>query len=43
MDFDVLVAGGGPVGLCVAMDLAQRGIRVAVLEQRKAGQLPSVK
>ena len=43
MDFDVLIAGGGPVGLCVAMDLAQRGSRVAVLEQRKAGQLPSVK
>ena len=39
----MLVAGGGPVGLCTAIDLAQRGIRVTVLETREAGELPSVK
>ena len=37
------VVGGGPVGLCLAMDLAWRGIDVVVLEQRAAGEAPSVK
>jgi 2-polyprenyl-6-methoxyphenol hydroxylase-like FAD-dependent oxidoreductase len=40
---DVLVIGGGPVGLTLAMDLAKRGIEVTVLEQRRAGEPPSVK
>ena len=39
----VLIAGGGPVGLTVAMDLAWRGISVLVLEGRAAGEPPSVK
>lgn len=39
----VLVAGGGPVGLTVAMDLAWRGIQVLVLESRAPGEPPSVK
>src|SRR4051794_597293 len=39
----VLIAGGGPVGLTVAMDLASRGIPVLVLESRAAGEPPSVK
>ena len=30
----VAIVGAGPVGLTVAMDLAQRGIRVVVAEQR---------
>jgi 2-polyprenyl-6-methoxyphenol hydroxylase-like FAD-dependent oxidoreductase len=39
----VLIAGGGPVGLTVAMDLAWRGISVLVLESRAPGEPPSVK
>ncbi|MEO6184687.1 MAG: FAD-dependent oxidoreductase [Steroidobacteraceae bacterium] len=39
----VVIVGGGPVGLCLAMDLAWRGIEVIVMELRPAGELPSVK
>jgi 2-polyprenyl-6-methoxyphenol hydroxylase-like FAD-dependent oxidoreductase len=39
----VLIVGGGPVGLTVAMDLAWRGIPVLVLETRAPGEPPSVK
>jgi 2-polyprenyl-6-methoxyphenol hydroxylase-like FAD-dependent oxidoreductase len=39
----VLVVGAGPVGLTLAMDLAQRGIAVTVVETRFAGEPPSVK
>ena len=39
----VLVVGGGPVGLTLAMDLATRGISVIVVETRSAGEPPSVK
>ena len=39
----VAIIGAGPVGLCLALDLAWRGIQVTVLEQRPAGQAPSVK
>src|SRR3984957_946295 len=39
----VLIAGGGPVGLSLAMDLAWRGISVLVLESRAPGEPPSVK
>ena len=39
----VLVVGAGPVGLTLAMDLAQRGIAVTVVETRSAGEPPSVK
>jgi 2-polyprenyl-6-methoxyphenol hydroxylase-like FAD-dependent oxidoreductase len=40
---DVLIVGGGPVGLTLAMDLAQRGIQVTVAETRASDELPSVK
>ena len=40
---DVLIVGGGPVGLTMAMDLAQRGIEVTVAEMRAAGEPPSVR
>ena len=40
---EVLVAGGGPVGLTLAMDLAQRGVAVTVAEIRAAGEPPSVR
>jgi 2-polyprenyl-6-methoxyphenol hydroxylase-like FAD-dependent oxidoreductase len=39
----VAIVGGGPVGLCLAMDLAWRGVDVTVIEQRPAGEPPSVK
>ena len=39
----VAVFGAGPVGLSLALDLAWRGIRVVVVEQRAAGAPPSVK
>ncbi|WP_437684104.1 monooxygenase [Sorangium sp. So ce131] len=36
MDADVLVVGGGPVGLMLACELALAGVRVCVLEQLAA-------
>nr|PZN78579.1 MAG: monooxygenase [Pseudomonadota bacterium] len=39
----VAIVGAGPVGLCLAMDLASRGIDVLVTETRRAGEPPSVK
>ena len=39
----VLVVGGGPIGLTLAMDLAWRGVPVIVAELRAAGVAPSVK
>jgi 2-polyprenyl-6-methoxyphenol hydroxylase-like FAD-dependent oxidoreductase len=39
----VAIFGAGPVGLSLALDLAWRGIDVIVVEQRAAGELPSVK
>lgn len=36
----VIVVGGGPVGLTCAMDMAQRGIDVLVLEQRQPFEKP---
>ena len=39
----VLVVGGGPVGLTLAMDLAWRGIDVIVAERRPRNDPPNVK
>jgi 2-polyprenyl-6-methoxyphenol hydroxylase-like FAD-dependent oxidoreductase len=39
----VLVAGGGPVGLTLAMDLAWRGIDVTIVERRHPGEPPEPK
>src|SRR3569623_2029655 len=39
----VLVVGAGPVGLTLAMDLAQRGSDVLVAETRHRGEPPNVK
>lgn len=43
MPVPVLIAGAGPVGLSLAMDLAWRGVNVLVVESRARGELPSVK
>ena len=40
---DVLIIGAGPVGLTLAIDLARRGVGVAMLETRRRGEAPSVK
>ena len=37
---EVLIVGGGPVGLTSAMDLAQRGVGVTLAEMRAAGEPP---
>jgi 2-polyprenyl-6-methoxyphenol hydroxylase-like FAD-dependent oxidoreductase len=42
-EVQVLIVGGGPVGLCLSMDLAQRGVESLVIERRRAGEPPSVK
>ncbi len=39
-DADVLIVGAGPVGLTLAIDLAQRGVSVTVAEMRVAGEPP---
>ncbi|MGC1561124.1 MAG: FAD-dependent oxidoreductase [Bradyrhizobium sp.] len=39
----VLIVGGGPVGLTLAIDLAQRGIDVAVAEIRAGGEVPGLR
>lgn len=43
LEVQVAIVGGGPVGLCLAMDLARRGVDCLVLERRRAGEPPSVK
>jgi len=32
-DYDVIIVGAGPVGMTAALDLAQRGIKVAIIEK----------
>ena len=39
----VAIIGAGPVGLCLALDLAWRGVDCVVVERRRAGEPPSVK
>jgi 2-polyprenyl-6-methoxyphenol hydroxylase-like FAD-dependent oxidoreductase len=39
----VLIAGAGPVGLTLALDLAWRGIDVMVIERRRPGEPPDPK
>ena len=43
LETPVLIIGGGPTGLCLAMDLADRGVDCTVIELRPAGEPPSVK
>ncbi|TBR14734.1 MAG: monooxygenase [Rugosibacter sp.] len=39
-DVPVLIIGGGPVGLTLAMDLASRGVETLLVEQRAASEPP---
>ena len=41
IETEVLVVGAGPVGLTLAIDLAQRGVKVTVAEMRTAGEPPN--
>src|SRR5262245_19450200 len=41
IETEVLVVGAGPVGLTLAIDLAQRGVQVTVAEMRTAGEPPN--
>ena len=43
VDTDVLIAGAGPVGLTLAMDLESRGVKVTIVEVRKYLEPPNVK
>jgi 2-polyprenyl-6-methoxyphenol hydroxylase-like FAD-dependent oxidoreductase len=43
LEADVLVVGAGPVGLTMAMDLAGRGVKVAIAEIRRYAEPPNVK
>jgi 2-polyprenyl-6-methoxyphenol hydroxylase-like FAD-dependent oxidoreductase len=43
LETTIVVAGAGPVGMSLAIDAAQRGVDVVVLEARQAGEPPSAK
>lgn len=43
IEADVAIVGAGPVGLTLALDLASRGVKVALAELRHAAEPPSVK
>jgi 2-polyprenyl-6-methoxyphenol hydroxylase-like FAD-dependent oxidoreductase len=38
MDTEVLIAGAGPTGLTLAVDLGMRGVRATIVEQKEAPQ-----
>lgn len=43
MSSQVLIAGCGPVGLCLAIDLAKRGVSVTIVETRHPREVPTVR
>lgn len=43
MDAPIIIAGAGPVGTCLAIDAAMRGVPVIVIEPRGAGDPPDAK
>jgi 2-polyprenyl-6-methoxyphenol hydroxylase-like FAD-dependent oxidoreductase len=42
-DTDIFIAGAGPVGLTLAMDLSARGVRTTMAEPRRFAEPPNVK
>lgn len=42
-DYPVIIAGGGPVGVALAIDLATRGVASVVIEERGDGQFVPAK
>ena len=42
-DTDIFIAGAGPVGLTLAMDLSTRGVRATLAEPRRFAEPPNVK
>ncbi|MEO8057682.1 MAG: FAD-dependent oxidoreductase [Burkholderiales bacterium] len=42
-DTDIFIAGAGPVGLTLAMDLSARGVRTTLAEPRRFAEPPNVK
>jgi len=42
-NFDVIVSGAGPVGLCLALDLAGKGSRVLIVERKVEGSMTTVR
>jgi 2-polyprenyl-6-methoxyphenol hydroxylase-like FAD-dependent oxidoreductase len=42
-DTDIFIAGAGPVGLTLAMDLSARGVRATLAEPRQFAEPPNVK
>jgi 2-polyprenyl-6-methoxyphenol hydroxylase-like FAD-dependent oxidoreductase len=43
IDTQVLIVGGGPVGLTLGMDLGQRGVKLVIAELRHRAEPPPVK
>lgn len=43
MDSPILVVGAGPVGTCLAIDAAMRGVDVIIIERRRADDPPDAK
>lgn len=43
MALQIIVAGAGPVGLCLAIDLAMRGVNVTLADIRNAREIPTVR
>lgn len=43
MHSQVVIVGAGPVGLCLAIDLADRGIRSVMVDTRYPAEVPSVR
>ena len=43
LETDVIIVGGGPIGLAAAMELDAYGVRSVVIERRKYLEAPNVK
>lgn len=42
-DHSIVIAGGGPVGMCAAIEAARQGVKVLLIESRPEGLPPSAK